>query len=197
MSTCDVLHGLLSSVICSDGDIRLQGGAAPNEGRVEICSNSIWGTVCDDLWDTADANVACRQLGFSPTGLFCAYDFTYQYGSVTIHFFLTGATALQRAPFGRGTGPILLDNIGCSGSETQLVDCINSGIGIHNCDHIEDAGVVCQCKQFHLLLSCSVRKLSLTKIENCSLAACPSLLDRLAARLEDWYLLTVVLHFGS
>ena len=47
---------------CTQGDIRLQGDSA-DEGRVEICNNNIWGTVCDDFWDNIDAGVACRQLG--------------------------------------------------------------------------------------------------------------------------------------
>ena len=57
------------SALCTDGDIRLQGGQNLLEGRVEICSNFQWGTVCEDSWDTADANVACRQLDFSPIGV--------------------------------------------------------------------------------------------------------------------------------
>ena len=57
------LNSLIS--VCADGDIRLRGGTTASEGRVEICNNHAWGTVCDDLWGTPDANVACGQLGFS------------------------------------------------------------------------------------------------------------------------------------
>ena len=51
---------------CQDGDIRLIGSSVEllNVGRVEVCNLNVWGTVCDDWFDLADATVACRQLGF-------------------------------------------------------------------------------------------------------------------------------------
>ena len=44
------------------------GGSSNLEGRVEVCVDGDWGTVCDDGWSTVDANIACRQLGFSNSG---------------------------------------------------------------------------------------------------------------------------------
>ena len=54
-----------SSVFCANGDLRLAGSTNIGQGRVEICVNETWGTICDDSWDANDAGVACRVLGFS------------------------------------------------------------------------------------------------------------------------------------
>ncbi|PIK47662.1 putative deleted in malignant brain tumors 1 protein [Apostichopus japonicus] len=101
-----------------EGSIRLAGG---NEtaGRVEIFLNGEWGTVCDDAWGIDEANVVCNQLGF-----------------VRALEFRGGAA------FGEGTGEIHLDDVGCSGKETELLSCYYNSID--NCNHFEDAGVICQ-----------------------------------------------------
>ena len=56
------------SVNCTEGAIRLVGGSNDTEGRVEICLNGVWGTVCDDIWGVNDARTVCRQLGYSTHG---------------------------------------------------------------------------------------------------------------------------------
>ena len=101
--------------------IRLVGTGSHNYGRVEVYYNGEWGTVCDDGWDTADATVVCRQLGF--------YSSAYAYRSA--------------AHYGQGTGPIWLSKLSCFGNESNLFECAQLNISTKNCTHSDDAAVQC------------------------------------------------------
>ena len=55
-------------VLCQEMSLRLVGGPSASEGRVEVCVNETWGTICDNSWSTNDANIVCGQLGYLSRG---------------------------------------------------------------------------------------------------------------------------------
>ena len=118
---CTDISLLCLTFLCTDGSVRLVGVDSSSEGRVEVYYQGQWGTVCDDLWGLEDARVVCRQLGFP--------------GAERA---VTAATY-----FSSGDGPIFLDDVACTGSESQLSDCPHRGWNVNNCGHSEDAGVFC------------------------------------------------------
>ena len=136
-----------SSGDCTYGDVRLVGGSNQYEGRVEVCINDQWGTVCDDLWDNTDATVVCKQLGYAYTGsksFFCLF---------VVSFFMNvslclGGRAYSNAHFGAGGGQIVLDDVQCTSSSSQLLECHSRPILSHNCLHSADAGVGCEGVSF-------------------------------------------------
>ena len=56
---------------CEDGNILLVNGSTSQEGRVEVCYNNTYWTVCDDFWDELDAKVVCAKLGYPDTATSC------------------------------------------------------------------------------------------------------------------------------
>ena len=109
-----------------------------------------WGTVCDDFWGTVDAQVVCRQLGFSVAGKIILTLKCIQPLINATTFNIAGAIARPRAFFGQGTVPILLDNVACVGTESRLLSCTYSST--HNCAHSEDAGVTCLATTHYSIL---------------------------------------------
>ncbi|XP_019854525.1 PREDICTED: deleted in malignant brain tumors 1 protein-like [Amphimedon queenslandica] len=107
---------------CSNGAVRLRGTSDSTYGRVEVCSNGLWGTVCSDYWDYEDASVLCNQLGFSPYGAVSGNGYYYRYDL-----------------------PVSILDLNCTGNESMILDCpFNGTINFFNCRSSHDAEVICR-----------------------------------------------------
>ena len=108
-----------------------------HQGRVEICINNTWGTVCDDFWDIRDASVLCRQLGYSSIGKifteFYSAHFTYLFkGAIAV-------TGQNR----ENVWPVYMNDVNCTGVEESIWDCPHNGITGYSCYYGDDASVIC------------------------------------------------------
>ncbi|XP_060798670.1 scavenger receptor cysteine-rich type 1 protein M130-like [Neoarius graeffei] len=110
----------ISEVICGNNKVRLSRGTHKCAGRVELWNAGQWGTVCDDQWDKEDADVVCAQMK-------CGY-------AISVNG--------QGGPYSQGKGPILMDELNCTGQERSLWEC-PAVREDNDCGHKEDAGVVC------------------------------------------------------
>ncbi|XP_074141681.1 lysyl oxidase homolog 2 [Sminthopsis crassicaudata] len=95
-----------------------------NEGRVELYYDGVWGTVCDDDFSIHAAHVVCRELGY-----------------------VEAISWTPSSSYGKGEGPIWMDNVHCTGGEATLAACSSNGWGVTDCKHTEDVGVVCSDKR--------------------------------------------------
>ena len=70
MSDRIISHMFLDPGSCEEGAVRLANGIIEQEGRVEVCHDGVWGSICDEGWDKTDAHIVCQQLGYATTGKF-------------------------------------------------------------------------------------------------------------------------------
>ena len=126
---------------CSETDIRLVDGQTPIDGRVEVCLDGAWGSVCDDRWDFREAAVVCRQLGYNGCELKEIY---IKLQFITLCFFSAANLASYPLLEHGSVGTIYWINFNCYGNESKLSECKHHGVGLKNCvDGIEGAGVLC------------------------------------------------------
>ncbi|XP_062851463.1 neurotrypsin [Trichomycterus rosablanca] len=116
------LSGAISWAYCNchQGAARLLGGESNKSGRLEVYLSGQWGAVCDTHLTDRDASVICRQLGFGEIG-----------------------TALQHSYFGPGSGLFHYERLGCRGNENSLLECRSRKFTSGDCNHGNEAGVVC------------------------------------------------------
>ena len=106
---------------CTNGDVRLIGGDTEYEGTIELCLQGKWGSICHNAWGVNDANVVCKQLGYSAAG----------------------NTPYYAAFYGPSSGAVLLNQVQCTGAESTIIECPVDSSPPTTCTHLQDAAVAC------------------------------------------------------
>ena len=134
---------------CIDGSIRIIPSNARSviKGRVEVCFNGIWGTICSLNWDDQDASVACKQLGYSAEGstqilkcicnafFTCCEQFTLTIGALSIGSYHDHVSNVH------------IIDISCTGFESSVFDCPHTAATpSQSCPNNADAYIQCNGK---------------------------------------------------
>ena len=108
-------------------------GQTPIDGRVEVCLDGAWGSVCDDRWDFTDAAVVCRQLGYNGCELKQIHIIIIIITVISLYtlcFFSSAANLASYPLLEHGSvGTIYWINFNCYGNESKLSECKHHGVG--------------------------------------------------------------------
>ena len=110
-----------NATVCASGNVRLTGSSDNSQGRVEVCVDNQWGSICDDSWSPPSTALTCKLLNKFGGELISPVDFLVN-----------------------DTVPILLDDVKCTGSESNFLSCPQLSLSLpHDCSHTEDVAVRC------------------------------------------------------
>ena len=109
-----------------------------NAGRVEVCKKERWTYICDNNWGFKDAQIVCRELGYSPYGRK-----NWRVCSKIKLLCCVGAVPTNNCSSENQLSFSITD-INCTGSEEHLINCSHSNAILDNCNSHDGAGVVCQ-----------------------------------------------------
>lgn len=133
---------------CSNGTIRLAGSGYATMGRVELCINGEWGTICINSFDDNDATVVCRQLGYSTYGksIYCTVKIIKCFEGVV--------SDISNWDFYDSSVPIIIFDLNCTGTEDMILSCPYIERGSYTCSSYYDAAVICQSmyKTCHIMI---------------------------------------------
>lgn len=124
-------------------------GYSTNGGTLEICINGVWGTICFFLWYENNAQVACRQLGYSYTGNLSSYI------QQSIMIIINYLGAMYNLAASAGSGSIFLYSPQCKGYESTLLQCpvhFSDSFYWNICTHSDDIAILCLNTSEELIL---------------------------------------------
>ena len=134
---------------CEHGEVRLVGGVTNSTGRLEFCARGVWGRVCNyhDYWGPDNTRVVCRQLGFSDNGTIqfsCMFKLLLIFSADSYYTF-----TYDSRRYGTSESLVVIGEVYCTGSESELLECSHASIGRHHCfsdtDSLYDGDILLGC----------------------------------------------------